>query len=64
MRWPVANGRRPNMTNDLPDSVRRLVEAVSGFLHNDDGDDDKYIMAMQECVDQIQCDGGEHRVEK
>jgi hypothetical protein len=45
------------MTNpDLPDSVRRLVEAVNGFLNSSDGNDDDFIEAMQGCIDEIERD--------
>jgi hypothetical protein len=34
------------MNSEFIDEVKKLVDSVSGFLHNDDGNDDYYIEHM------------------
>jgi hypothetical protein len=42
------------MSPELLNDVRRLIDAVRGYLNNDDGNDDDYIVAMEEYVSNIE----------
>jgi hypothetical protein len=64
----LANGRRLlsrkkentmayQMSPELLNDVRRLIDAVRGYLNNDDGSDDRFIVLMQEHVSSL-----EHRL--
>ena len=49
-----AEGVAAAMHPELLDDVRRLVDAVRGFLSNDDGNDDEYIMLMGQYVEEVE----------
>jgi hypothetical protein len=41
------------MNPELLDAVRKLVDAVDGYLNNDDGNDNPHIEAMGRCVSDV-----------
>jgi hypothetical protein len=42
------------MSPEFLDDVRRLIDATRGFLSNDDGNDDEYIMLMGQYVEEVE----------
>jgi hypothetical protein len=41
------------MSPELLNDVRRLIDAVRGYLDNDDGNDCPYIVLMEEYVSNV-----------
>jgi hypothetical protein len=42
------------MSPEFLNDVRRLIDAARGYLNNDTGNDDRFILAMEEYVSNIE----------
>ena len=42
------------MSPEFLNDVRRLIDAVRGYLSNDDGNDDEYIVLMGQYVEEVE----------
>ena len=42
------------MSPELLNDIRRLVDATRGFLNNGDGNDDRYIALMEQYVSNLE----------
>ena len=42
------------MSPEFLNDVRQLIDAVRGFLNNDDGNDDEYIVLMGQYVEEVE----------